>query len=59
MITFVMLLKGGDNVEGKFAGVGLKNIIVLWLMFILLTVMAKAILTKHPVKGLSEVVQAV
>ncbi|MEB8702224.1 hypothetical protein P4H21_15810 [Bacillus cereus] len=45
--------------ESKFAGVGLKNIIVLWLMFVLLTVMAKAILTKHPVRGLSEVVQAV
>jgi len=46
-------------VEGKFAGVGLKNILVLWMLFVLLTVMAKAILTKHPVRGLSEVVQAV
>ena len=43
----------------KFAGLGLKNILVLWLIFILLTVMAKAILTKHPVPGVTEIVQAV
>jgi hypothetical protein len=46
-------------VEGKFAGVGMKNLIVLWLIIIMFTVMAKVIFTKYPVPGLSEVVQAV
>ncbi|MCC3289159.1 MULTISPECIES: hypothetical protein [Bacillus] len=45
--------------EGKFAGVGMKNLIVLWLIIIMFTVMAKVIFTKYPVPGLSEVVQAV
>lgn len=40
----------------KFAGIGLKNIIVLWLVLMILTVMAKVILAKHPVQGLSEFV---
>ncbi|MGG1343880.1 hypothetical protein ABE244_25650 [Bacillus toyonensis] len=43
----------------KFAGVGLKNIIILWLFTMILTVIAKVVLTKHPVPGLSEVVQTV
>lgn len=43
----------------KFAGVGLKNILLIWLMVMVLTVMAKVVLTKYPVKGLSEVVHAV
>ncbi|MCU5087561.1 hypothetical protein OCA23_30330 [Bacillus cereus] len=45
--------------EGKFAGIGLKNLVILWLLLTILTVMAKVVLTKHPVPGLSEVVQAV
>jgi hypothetical protein len=43
----------------KFLGVGLKKALALWLFFIILTVMAKTILTKYPVAGLSEIVQAV
>jgi len=43
----------------KFAGLGLKNILILWLLIMILTVIAKVVLTKHPVAGLSEVVQAV
>jgi hypothetical protein len=43
----------------KFAGLGLKNVLVLWVIFIVLTVMAKTVLTKHHVSGLSEFVQSV
>lgn len=43
----------------KFAGIGLKNILVIWLIIIILTVMAKVIFTKYQVPGVSEVVQAV
>ena len=42
----------------KFAGLGLKNIVVLWIVLALITLMMKTVLTKHPVSGLSEAVQA-
>lgn len=45
--------------SGNFLGVGLKKAMALWVFFILMTVAAKVILTKYPVAGLSEVVQAV
>ncbi|WP_179865938.1 hypothetical protein [Bacillus wiedmannii] len=45
--------------EGKFAGIGMKNILAIWFLFIILTVMAKVILTKYPIKGISEVIQTV
>lgn len=41
----------------KFAGVGLVNIIVIWLICSLLTVIAKVIFTKYEVGGLSDVVR--
>lgn len=43
----------------KLAGVGLQNIFVLWILLMLMTVAAKVIITKYPVKGLSEIIQAV
>ena len=43
----------------KFAGVGLKNVLIIWLLIMVLTVIAKVVLTKRPVKGLSEFVQTV
>jgi hypothetical protein len=43
----------------KLAGVGLQNIFVLWILLMLMTVAAKVIVTKYPIKGLSEIVQAV
>lgn len=43
----------------KFAGVGLINLIVIWAFVVLMTVGAKVIVTKYPVKGLSEIIQAV
>lgn len=42
----------------KFAGVGLINIFLIWLCCIVLSIMAKVILTKYHVDGLSEVVLA-
>jgi hypothetical protein len=43
----------------KFAGVGLKNVILIWLLCVVFTVMAKVILAKHPVPGISEVIHSV
>ncbi|WP_176542210.1 MULTISPECIES: hypothetical protein [Bacillus] len=45
--------------DSKFAGIGLKNILAIFFLFIVFIVIAKVILTKYPVKGLSEVVQTV
>jgi hypothetical protein len=42
----------------KFAGVGLKNIVLIWIMVTLFTLMAKVITVKYPVKGLTEVFHA-
>jgi len=42
----------------KLAGVGLQNIFALWILLLLMTVAAKVIVTKYPVKGLSEIIQA-
>ena len=50
-------LKEVEHVD-KFAGVGLKNIFLIWLCTIAFGVIAKVILTKHHVNGLSEVVLA-
>ena len=43
----------------KFLGVGLVNALGLWFLFVLLTVGAKTISVKYPIKGISELVQAV
>lgn len=43
----------------KFLGVGLINAIGLWCLFVILTVGAKVIITKYPITGVSEIVQAV
>lgn len=45
--------------NSNFLGVGLKNAMGLWLFFILMTVVAKVAFTKYPVKGASEVINAV
>lgn len=44
--------------DGKFLGVGIVNAFGLWTLFIIFSVMAKVILTKYPVNGLSEIVLA-
>lgn len=43
----------------KIAGLGLKNLILVAVFVIIFIVIMKTILTKHPVKGVSEFVQAV
>lgn len=42
----------------KFAGVGLKNIFIIWLVGIIFTLMAKIILVKYPIEGLTPLVVA-
>ena len=44
--------------DGKFLGVGLINAFGLWCLFVLFSVVAKVIVTKYPVNGVSEVVLA-
>lgn len=40
----------------KFLGVGIVNAFGLWMLFIIFSVMAKVIVTRYPVPGLSEIV---
>ena len=51
--------KEGKTLNEKFLGLGLTKILGLWLCLVLLTVGAKTVLTKHPVPGLSEIIQAI
>ena len=44
--------------DGKFLGVGIMNAFGLWCLFVLFSVVAKVIVTKYPVSGVSEVVLA-
>ncbi|MBB4876435.1 hypothetical protein ACFTRE_22045 [Bacillus subtilis] len=43
----------------KFAGVGLKNMIVIALFTMMVIVVTKVIVTKHPVNGVTQLVNAV
>lgn len=45
--------------EGNFLGLGLRNLIGVTLFVILLIVILKVVFTRYPVKGVSDVVQAV
>lgn len=40
----------------KFAGVGLKNVLIIWLLCTVITVIVKVIVTKYPIPGVSEVI---
>lgn len=42
----------------KFLGIGLKNALGLWCLFLVLSLMTKVVLTKYPIEGLTEVVNA-
>lgn len=42
----------------KFAGVGLGNIFLIWLVCIVFSVVAKTIAVKYPIDGLSDIIQA-
>lgn len=43
----------------KFAGMGLGNIIVLWLVLSIITIMAKVLVNKYQPAGLTEVVNTI
>lgn len=42
----------------KFLGLGLANILGIWLVIMLLNVLAKTVLSKHDVAGLGTIVRA-
>ena len=44
--------------DGKFLGVGIINAFGLWCLFVAFSLIAKVIVTKYPVTGVSEVVLA-
>ncbi|KYC77732.1 hypothetical protein B4092_4707 [Bacillus licheniformis] len=43
----------------KFAGVGLKNMVVIAMFTMVFIVMAKVVLTKHEINGVTQLVNAV
>lgn len=43
----------------KFGGIGLKNIMVVWLLVCCLTVMAKTVFTLYEIPGVSEFFRSV
>lgn len=49
---------GGAAVE-RFAGVGLRNVIMIALMTMLLIVMFKVIFNKYEINGVSQMVNAI
>ena len=42
----------------KFGGVGLKNIFLIWLCCMIFSLIAKVVVTKYHIEGVSEVVLA-
>ena len=42
----------------KFLGVGLTNVLGIWLLCVILSLMAKVVFTKYEVPGVSEIFQA-
>lgn len=50
--------KGGDSLN-KLFGLGMTNIIGLFFLFVILIIVVKVVLTKHPVKGVTELVNIV
>ena len=43
--------------EDKFLGIGLKNALALWFLFLGFSLMAKVIFTRYEISGLSEIVR--
>lgn len=42
----------------KFLGIGLKNALGLWCLFLLFDVTAKTLAVKYDIKGLSDIIKA-
>ena len=51
------LKKGGTQMDSKFLGVGLTNVIGIALFTMLVSVILKVIFTKYEVEGISQVVR--
>lgn len=47
-------MKGGENVN-KFLGLGLVNLVGIWLLFTLMSVAAKTIAINYPIEGVSDI----
>jgi hypothetical protein len=43
----------------KFAGLGLKNMVITAIFTMLFIVLMKTVVTKHPIPGVTEIVTAV
>jgi hypothetical protein len=56
--SILLLFKGGDKV-GKFGGLGLKNMLICALFTMVVIVILKTIVIKHPIAGVTELVNAV
>lgn len=51
-------MKGGETMN-KFAGLGLKNLVVVAMFTMLFIVVCKVVFAKYEVQGVSQVVHAV
>lgn len=56
-MRFDKITKGVFFLE-KFLGLGLKNALGLWCLFVLFDVMAKTLAVKYDVKGLSDLIKS-
>lgn len=45
--------------EGKLLGLGLKNIIGLFLLFAIMKLVIRVVAVKHPIAGVTEVAQII
>ena len=43
----------------KFAGVGLKNIFIIWIICCFFTLMMRVIAVKYPIEGVKEIALAI
>ena len=41
--------------EGKFLGMGLKNLLGIWILFTIFSLVAKVVFTKYEIPGVSEI----
>lgn len=59
LTTLLAIVKGGEGEVNKFAGLGLKNLILVALFTMVFIVAVKTILVKHPISGVTEMAAAV
>jgi hypothetical protein len=44
--------------DGKFLGLGITNLFLIFLLFTVFSLIAKVVFTKYPVEGVSQLFQA-